>query len=113
MVEGKAPYVHVSAHVAEIIDEKAQYIKNRGFDDGFYKKLILEYLGQFSKGTKADFVKLLSDKLPDVLSVRQKDDKVRNYLAALRREGIVEYNGKWLFRWLGTACPRVVVPAFR
>jgi ATP-dependent DNA helicase RecG len=94
VVEGKAPNVYISAHVAEIIDEKARYIKNKGFDDSFYKKLIIEYLEQFDKGTKVEFTKLLGDKLPDILSDKQKADKVRNYLAALRREGVVEYSGE-------------------
>jgi ATP-dependent DNA helicase RecG len=39
VVEGKAPYIYISAHVVEIIDEKAQYIKNKGFDDDFYKQI--------------------------------------------------------------------------
>jgi ATP-dependent DNA helicase RecG len=93
VIEGKTPYVYISAHVAEIIDEKEQYIKNKGFDDQYYKKLIIEYLEQFTKGTKADFVKLLGDKLPDVLTDKQKDNKIRNYLTALRKDGVVEYQG--------------------
>jgi ATP-dependent DNA helicase RecG len=86
VIEGKAPYVYVSAKVAEIIDEKAQYIKNRGFDDQYYRNLIVEYLKKYGNGTKADFAKLLSDKLPDVLETKQKDDKIRNMIQAMRRD---------------------------
>jgi ATP-dependent DNA helicase RecG len=86
LIEGKAPNAYVSATVAEIIGEKAQYIKNRGQSDQYYKQMIIDYLRQWGKGTKQDFLELLGDKLPDILSDKQKDDKVRNMLAALRRE---------------------------
>jgi ATP-dependent DNA helicase RecG len=87
VIEGKVPNVYVSAMIAEIIDEKAQYIKNKGQSDLYYKQMILDYLKQWSKGSKKDFIELLAEKLPDVLSDKQKDDKIRNLLALLRREG--------------------------
>jgi ATP-dependent DNA helicase RecG len=86
VVEGKAPYVYVSAHVAEIIDEKARYIKNKGFDDDFYKQMIIEYLTQFGNGKKKDFMGLL---LSDTLSDKQKEYKVKNLLKSLRGDGVI------------------------
>jgi ATP-dependent DNA helicase RecG len=35
-------------------------------------------------------MKLLADKLPDVLNEKQKADKIRNYLTILRQEGMIE-----------------------
>ncbi|MDR3071971.1 MAG: transcriptional regulator, partial [Clostridiales Family XIII bacterium] len=90
VVEGKAPYVYISAHVAEIIDEKAQYIKNKGFDDQYYRNLIIEYLKQYECGAKADFANLLNDKLSDVLDAKKKDNKIRYLLASMRKDGIIE-----------------------
>jgi ATP-dependent DNA helicase RecG len=89
VVEGKAPYVYISAHVAEIIDDKAQYIKNKGFDDQYYRNLIIEYLKQYGNGAKSDFVKLLNDKLPDVLDEKHKDNKIRYLLASMRKDGVI------------------------
>ena len=86
-IEGKIPNVYVSSLIAEIVDERAQYIKNKGQSDQFYKQMIIDYLKQWGKGTKKDFMELLGEKLPDVLSDKQKDDKIRNMLALLRREG--------------------------
>jgi ATP-dependent DNA helicase RecG len=86
-IEGKVPNVYVSSYIAEIVNERAQYIKNKGQSDQFYKQMIIDYLKQWGKGTKKDFMELLSEKLPDVLSDKQKDDKIRNLLALLRREG--------------------------
>ena len=47
-IEGRYPNVYVAAEIAEQVDKKQDYIKNRAFDDEYYKKLILQYL-------KADF----------------------------------------------------------
>lgn len=89
LIEGKMPNLYISANIAERLDQKAQYIKNKGFDDQYYKKLIVNYLETWGKGKKSDFVALLSDKLPDGLSSEQKSSKVRNLLQSLRREGII------------------------
>jgi ATP-dependent DNA helicase RecG len=89
VVEGKAPYVYISAHVAEIIDDKAQYIKNKGFDDDYYKQMVIEYLTRFESGKKKDFMELLLSKLPDVLSEKQKEYKVQYLLKSLKNSGII------------------------
>jgi len=93
VVEGKAPNMFVSASIAEAINKKAQYIRNKGQDDQYYKRMILDYLNQWGKGTKGDFLELLKDKLPDVLSDKQKANRVRNYLYALSRAGTVQRDG--------------------
>jgi ATP-dependent DNA helicase RecG len=102
VIEGKAPYVYVSAKVAEIIDEKAQYIKNRGQNDQYYRQMIIDYLKQWGKGTKADFAKLLNDKLPDVLDKKQKDNKIRYLLYSMRKDGTIKptTDNKRLASWI-------------
>jgi ATP-dependent DNA helicase RecG len=90
LIEGKIPNVFISAKVAAIINEKEQYTKNRALDDKYYTDLIINYLCQFGTGTKADFVKLLSDKLSDALDEKQKDNKIRYLLTTLHRKKIIE-----------------------
>ena len=90
LVEGKIPNLIISAAVAESLGQKAQYIKNKGFDDAYYKQLIIDYLKKWEKGKKADFDKLLIGKLPDSMTEKQKKDKVRNLLAALRATGEIK-----------------------
>ena len=90
VIEGKAPNVYVSFSIAEIVDERAQYIKNKAMNDQYYRDLIVSYLRQFGSGTKDDFMKLLRDKLSDVLDDKQKDNKVRYLLTALYGNGIIE-----------------------
>jgi ATP-dependent DNA helicase RecG len=90
VVEGKLPNIYISASVAKVIDEKAQYIKNKGFDDAFYEKLIVEYLTKWGKAAKKDLVDLLFDKLPNVLDSTQKKYKIGNILQKMRKDGVLD-----------------------
>ncbi|SMG47871.1 ATP-dependent DNA helicase RecG [Sphingobacterium psychroaquaticum] len=90
LIEGRKPSYHISSKVAAITGEKADYMKQRGIDDEYCQKMILDYLDKFSVGTKKDFDKLLLDKLPDVLNEKQKRNKVKNNLQTLRRLGKIE-----------------------
>ena len=47
LIEGRAPNVYIAFHLAEIMGEKAQYIKNRGLDDLHYEKMLLELIERF------------------------------------------------------------------
>ena len=67
--------------------EKASYIKNKGFDDDYYRKLIIEFLRKFGSASREDIHKLLVDKLPGTLTQKQKFYKVGNLLAYLRKNG--------------------------
>ncbi|MCD8198481.1 MAG: hypothetical protein LUE24_15200 [Lachnospiraceae bacterium] len=89
VVEGKMPYIYVSAKVAESLDQKEQYIVNKGFEDEAYKKWIVNYLETYKKGKRQDFIKLLDNKLPDTMNEEQKVWKVKNLLHSLKRDGII------------------------
>ncbi len=90
LVEGRITSLYLSASAAKSIDESTNYIKNKGFDDKYYKDLIVEYLKQYKKAKKKDIRELLWDKLPDVLSDAQKEHKVSNLLAALKKNSIID-----------------------
>ena len=90
LIEGRLSSLYLSASAARSIDESTSYIKNKGFDDKYYKDLIVEYLKQYEKAKKKDIRELLWDKLPDALSNAQKEHKVSNLLAALKRNSIID-----------------------
>ena len=93
-IEGRRPNFHISSRVADVTGERAKYIKQRGIDDGYYKKMIVDYLEKFDEGIKSDFEKLLLDKLPDVLDIEQKKNKIKNVLQKLKNEGLIRPEGK-------------------
>ena len=85
LIEGRKPNFHIAKHIAKQTDEMASYIKNKGFDNQYYKDMILKCLNDFDTVKRSDIEDLLLDKLPDVLSEQQKKNKVRNLLQSLRQ----------------------------
>jgi predicted HTH transcriptional regulator len=92
-IEGRSPTYHVSAKVAEWTSQKANYIRTRGLDDGYYQKMVREFLGKYEEATRQDIDNLLLRKLPEVLDGAQKANKIKNLLQAMRRAGIVIREG--------------------
>jgi ATP-dependent DNA helicase RecG len=93
LIEGRAPRHFISAKVADWTGEKARYIHNRGLDDGYYRKLVTDYLDKYGQATRKDIDALLLAKLPDVLDARQKTNKIKNLLQTMRQQGIVHPEG--------------------
>lgn len=104
VIEGKVPNIYISSKIAESINERAQYVKNKAFDDRYYKHLIIQYLIDFQKASKEDIRKLIFDKLPDVLNEQQKENKIKNIVYSMGKKGIIEREGinkrtaKWKLR---------------
>lgn len=94
LIEGRKPNFHISAQVARHSDDLAQYILNRGIDDTHYKRLICELIQQSGSAKRSAIDKLLVDKLPDVLDIQQKANKIKNLLQSLKKQGVIEPKGK-------------------
>jgi ATP-dependent DNA helicase RecG len=94
LIEGRKPNFHISATVAQATGEKADYIKQRGIDDNYCQKIIIDYLKKFGEGKREDFERVLLGKLPDVLDQKQKSNKIKNNLQKLRVKGIISPIGK-------------------
>lgn len=86
LIEGRKPNFHISSKVAEVIDEKAKYIKQRGFKDDYYKSMILQFIAKYGKANKDDIDNLIIDTLPSVLNEKQKSNKVRNIVYAMSQK---------------------------
>jgi len=95
LVEGKRPNLYISSKVAKHTNQEEDYIKLKGINDAYAKKIMIDYLNEFGKAKRSDFLSLLIDKLPDVLSENKKENKIKNYLQELRIEGVIETDGKY------------------
>lgn len=93
MIEGRKPTLHLSAKLAEATDGKGRYVRHRRQDDAHYRHLILDYLKQFKTASRDDLRDMLLPVLPAILSVEQKENKLKNLLAALRRDGAIVREG--------------------
>jgi len=93
LIEGRAPNYLISSKVADLTAQKAKYIRNRGFDDAYYKQLVIEYLQKYNMASRKELDDLLLPKLPEVLDAEQKAHKIRNLLQAMRRADSIERRG--------------------
>ena len=91
LVEGRYPNIYISSSIAEITDNKEDYILNAGLNRKFYKELIIEYFKVYKKATKKEIKKLLRDKFPNSLDDKTKDSRVRSLLDTLKRENFIFY----------------------
>jgi ATP-dependent DNA helicase RecG len=94
LIEGRKPNFYISSDVANVTNAKADYIKQRGIDDAYCQKIILDYLGKFQFAKREAFEKVLLIKLPDVLSEDQKRNKIKNILQKMKAEKLVRLNSK-------------------
>ena len=98
LIEGRRPNYYVSAKVAKVTGDKADYIKNKAFDNEHYRNLIIEYLKKFEPATRSDIETLLLDKLPQNLTEDQKKNKVKNMLQYMRNKNLIDLNNN--FKWI-------------
>ena len=92
-VEGRKPNIYLAFSVvkqSKHVGLKTSYIKNKSFDDDYFKKLIIDYITNFGKATRQELTALLENKLPETLSKQQKFDKVTNLLSSLKKKGIIK-----------------------
>jgi ATP-dependent DNA helicase RecG len=87
LIEGRKPNYFVSAKVAAATNTQNQYVLNKGFDDDHYKRTILNRL-KLGPATGDQLRQLVIDKLPAVLSAKEKETKVKNLRTALRLRGL-------------------------
>lgn len=93
LIEGRSPNFFISAKVAEWTGQRARYIRNRGLDDSYYRKLVTDYLQKYGQASRKDIDELLLSKLPEILDAAQKTHKVRNLLQAMRRDELIHREG--------------------
>ena len=94
LIEGRKPKLHVSADVAKATDTMVDYLKKRGIDRDYCRKMVLDLLEQQGQTKRAQIDSLLREKLSDALNDQQKQDFITNLLQKLRRNGVIEVHGK-------------------
>lgn len=102
LINGRKPNYYATAQIANSIDNKAEYIHNRAFDDAYYKDKIMAYLAEYGSATRREIERLILDKLSSVLDEKQKQNKLRNLLYAMsKRDKTIEksgglHKGRWV-----------------
>lgn len=99
LVEGRKQSLQLSKTLANKIGKKAEYTRNKGFDDEYYRNLLDKFIKQHKQVSRKDVDELLIDKLPDVLTAKQKYTKIGHLLAYLRKAGKIKQGDKkmWVY----------------
>lgn len=85
LIEGRHPNYHISSTVAAHTEQKEDYIRTRTITSDHYKKLVHDLIDKFGSASRTEIDNLIMPMLPDVLTVKQKRDKVKNLLHAMSK----------------------------
>ena len=88
-IEGRKPKIYLSYNVIKPTENEelmAEYIKNKSFDDAYFKKLIMEYIKKQGKTSRKSIDNLILPKLSAALTEEQKKNKIKNFLLTLRMQ---------------------------
>ena len=98
LIEGRKNALYFAKSVAKATGQKAEYTRNKGFDDNYYKDLILKALDQHVTMSRPEIDTLLMTKLPEALTDKQKVSKIGNLLTSLRKADKIVFGEKKLWR---------------
>jgi len=94
LIEGRKPNFHISANVAKNTNQKGTYIKLKGIDNDYIKKIILDSIKELGEIKRSELENVLIPKISEGLDISQKKDKIKNCLQSLRNEGVIVSSGK-------------------
>jgi len=83
LVEGRYPNLFVASKIAAATGNKAQHIREKGFDKKYYQDMILELIRRHGPVSRKDIDNLLMNKLPEILTEQQKKARIHNLLYEL------------------------------
>ena len=90
LVEGRYPNPLIAARVAKLTGQQARHIRERGFNKQYYLDAIEALVREHQPIPRREIDRLLMDKLPEVMSEKQKNMKIHNLMAELVRKGKIE-----------------------
>lgn len=89
VVEGRYPNLFISRNVAKLTGQEARHIRDKGFNKQYYIDLIVKLVREHGPVGRKKIDELLLDKLPEVLTEKQKKNKIHNLLYELSRERVI------------------------
>jgi ATP-dependent DNA helicase RecG len=90
LIEGRRPNLFVSAEVAAVTATMVDYLKNRGIDKAYARKMVVALLEKQGEVSRREFDNLLLDKVSDALNEGQKKNFIKNLLQEMRVDGVIQ-----------------------
>lgn len=89
LIEGHHSHIIVCRKVAQAIDKEVEYTDLKGFEDDYYKDLIIKSLKEHERLRRDKIDRLIMDRLPSALNEKQKKNHIDYLLKSLRRIGAI------------------------
>ena len=100
LIEGRKPNYYISAQIAEITNQKAEYTRNKGLDKEVLMSFIIKHIENHGFATREEINKLLMDKLPDYMDDKQRKKKIENILQEMKRDKIKNIGSNRIPKWV-------------
>lgn len=92
LIEGRYPNVYVTYRIAKEVGENASYVRHKGLEDEVCMQLIMQTL-KYGQAKKGEIYYNIEHALPG-LTKEKKTKKLANLLQRMRREGLIDCEGK-------------------
>ncbi|HDH27799.1 MAG TPA: transcriptional regulator [Euryarchaeota archaeon] len=93
VVDGRYPNLFISGRLAKLTGQEARHIKDKGFNKQYYLDLIVRLIKEHGPVGRSKIDELMLDKLPEVLTEKQRKSKIHNMLYELSRNGVIINKG--------------------
>jgi ATP-dependent DNA helicase RecG len=101
LIEGRKPNIFISKSVSKLTGDEAKYLLNRGHENDYYKKLIVDYVTEFGEASRKQLDELLLFKLPELLTDDQKARKISKLLTELKEKDVIKNIGsRTVSKWV-------------
>nr|WP_315214117.1 RNA-binding domain-containing protein [uncultured Flavobacterium sp.] len=100
LIEGRKPNYYISAKLAELTGQKANYTKNKGLDKEVYKGFIIKHIENHGFATREEIDSLLLNNLPDYMNDKQRKKKIDNLIQEMSGLLINNIGSKTKSKWI-------------
>lgn len=100
IIEGRKPNYFISAQIAELINQKAAYTRNKGLDKELLMSFIVKHIENHGFATREEIDLLLLDKLPDYMDEMQRKKKIENILQEMKKSKIKNIGSRGFPKWV-------------
>jgi ATP-dependent DNA helicase RecG len=100
LIEGRKPDYYISAKLAELTGQKANYTKNKGLDKEVYKGFIIKHIENHGFATREEIDDILFTNLPDYKNEKQRKIYINNLIQEMAGSTIENVGSRIKPKWV-------------
>jgi ATP-dependent DNA helicase RecG len=100
LIEGRKPNYYISAKLAELTGQKANYTKNKGLDKEVYKGFVIKHIANHGFATRDEINTLLLSNLPDYKNDKQRKIYINNLIQEMAGTLIENVGSRIKSKWV-------------